>query len=164
MNIVQKHSQGDDFKMWVCLCYLLLWKSVGFYISFLTKDIKCLNVKMKPMHDLASIFFSLISILPLRSTPSSQALHFLATKAPYINDFSSQKGFFFPLNSCVHAEFLQSCWTLCNTMANSPLHSPVYGILQARTLECVVLPSSRGSSWPRDQTHISLSLLCLLHW
>ena len=33
-------------------------------------------------------------------------------------------------------------------------------ILQARTLECVAVPSSRGSSQPRDQTHIS----CLLHW
>ena len=29
------------------------------------------------------------------------------------------------------------------------------GILQARILEWVVMPSSRGSSWPRDQTHIS---------
>ena len=33
--------------------------------------------------------------------------------------------------------------------------SSVHGILQARILEWVVMPSSRGSSWPRDQTHVS---------
>ena len=37
--------------------------------------------------------------------------------------------------------------------------SSVPGILQARKLEWVVKPSSRGSSGPRDQTHISLHLL-----
>ena len=35
------------------------------------------------------------------------------------------------------------------------------GILQARVLEWVAMPSSRGSSQPRDQTR---HLLCLLHW
>ena len=33
-------------------------------------------------------------------------------------------------------------------------------ILHARVLEWVAMPFSRGSSWPRDQTHVS----CLLHW
>ena len=33
--------------------------------------------------------------------------------------------------------------------------SSVHGILQARLLEWVALPSSRGSSWPRDSTHVS---------
>ena len=31
----------------------------------------------------------------------------------------------------------------------------VYGISQARVLECVASPFSRGSSWPRDQTQVS---------
>ena len=31
----------------------------------------------------------------------------------------------------------------------------VHGILQARILEWVVIPFSRGPSWPRDQTLIS---------
>ena len=34
--------------------------------------------------------------------------------------------------------------------------SSVHGILQARILEWVAMPSSRGSSWPRDQTGTSL--------
>ena len=33
--------------------------------------------------------------------------------------------------------------------------SSVHGILQARILKWVAMPSSRGSSQPRDQTHVS---------
>ena len=44
----------------------------------------------------------------------------------------------------------QSCLILCNTMDYT-----VHGILQMRTLEWVDFPSSRGSSWPRNQTGIS---------
>ena len=33
--------------------------------------------------------------------------------------------------------------------------SSLHGILQARILEWVAMPSSRGSSWPRDRTHVS---------
>ena len=34
--------------------------------------------------------------------------------------------------------------------------SSVHGILQAKILEWVAMPSSRGSSQPRDQTHVSV--------
>ena len=37
----------------------------------------------------------------------------------------------------------------------SPPGSSVHGILQAITLEWVAISSSRGSSWPRDQTPVS---------
>ena len=37
----------------------------------------------------------------------------------------------------------------------SLLGSSVYGIFQARILEQVSTPFSRGSSWPKDQTHVS---------
>ena len=49
----------------------------------------------------------------------------------------------------------QSCPTLCDPMDCSPSGSSVYGILQARILEWVAMPSSRGSSWPRDRISIS---------
>ena len=42
----------------------------------------------------------------------------------------------------------------------SPPGSSVHGILQAKILGWVAVPSSRGSSWPRDRT----CLLYLLHW
>ena len=45
--------------------------------------------------------------------------------------------------------------TLCNPMDSSPPGSSVHGILQAKMLEWVAIPSSRGSSQPRDQTQVS---------
>ena len=39
--------------------------------------------------------------------------------------------------------------------------SSVPRILQARILEWVAMPSSRGSSWPRDQTQVSCGSCCL---
>ena len=53
---------------------------------------------------------------------------------------------------CVHAK---SRLTLCHPGDSSPPGSSVHGILQARTLEWVAMPSSRGSSQPRDQTQVS---------
>ena len=43
-----------------------------------------------------------------------------------------------------------SCPILCD-----PIEDTVHGILQARILEWVVFPFSRGSSQPRDQTQLS---------
>ena len=56
---------------------------------------------------------------------------------------------------CMHANSIQSCPTLCESMDCSPPGSFLHEILQARILEWVVMPSSRGSSWPRDQTQVS---------
>ena len=50
---------------------------------------------------------------------------------------------------------LQLCLTLCDPMDHSPPSSSVHGILQARILEWVAVPFSRGSSQPRDRTCIS---------
>ena len=49
----------------------------------------------------------------------------------------------------------ESCLTLCNPTDCSPSGSSVHGILQARILECVIIPFPRGSSWPRDWTWVS---------
>ena len=56
----------------------------------------------------------------------------------------------FSLLKCVCAKSLQSCPTLCDLMDCNPPGSSVHGILQARILESVAMPSSRGSSRPRD--------------
>ena len=61
----------------------------------------------------------------------------------------------------VHAKLLQLCWTLCDPLDCKPPGCSVHGILQARILEWVALPSSRGSAQPRGGTH---GLLCPLHW
>ena len=44
----------------------------------------------------------------------------------------------------------QSCLTLCN-----PMDYTVHGVLQARILEWVAIPFSRGSSQSRDRTQLS---------
>ena len=49
----------------------------------------------------------------------------------------------------------QLCLTLCGPMGCSPLNSSVHGILQARILEWVAIPFSRGSSQHRDWTQVS---------
>ena len=46
----------------------------------------------------------------------------------------------------------QLCLILCDPMAYSPWGFSVHGILQARLLEWVAIPFSRGSSQSRDQT------------
>ena len=65
--------------------------------------------------------------------------------------------------TCVCAKSLQSCLTLCDPMDCSPPGSSVHGILQARILEWVVKPSSRGSSRPRDRISISY-ISCVGRW
>ena len=55
----------------------------------------------------------------------------------------------------MHAALLQSCPTLWDPMDYSPPGSSVHGILQARTLEWVAVPSSRRSSRPRNWTQVS---------
>ena len=57
---------------------------------------------------------------------------------------------------CTHA---QLCPTLCNPVDWSLPGSSVHGILQARLLEWVAIPFSRGSSRPKDRTHIP----CISH-
>ena len=49
----------------------------------------------------------------------------------------------------------QSCPTLWDPMDHSLPGSSVRGILQARILEWVAIPFSRGSSQPRDGTQVS---------
>ena len=55
----------------------------------------------------------------------------------------------------VHAKSLQSCPILRDPMVCSLPGSSVHGILQVRKPEWVAMPSSRGSSPPRDWTQVS---------
>ena len=55
------------------------------------------------------------------------------------------------------AKSLHSWLTLWDPMDCNLPGSSIHGILETRILEWVVIPSSRGSSQPRDQTLISMS-------
>ena len=51
--------------------------------------------------------------------------------------------------------YLLSCvWLICNPIDCKPPGSSVHGISQLRILEWVAISFSRGSSWPRDWTHV----------
>ena len=53
---------------------------------------------------------------------------------------------------CSDASVVSSC---VRPYGLSPTGSSVHGSLQARGLQRVAVPSSRGSPWPRDQTQVS---------
>ena len=55
----------------------------------------------------------------------------------------------------VCAKLLQLYLTLWDPMACNLSGSSVGGFLQARVMEWVAVPYSRGSSWPRDRTRVS---------
>ena len=50
----------------------------------------------------------------------------------------------FQMATAAAAKSLQSCPTLCDPIDGSPPGSPVPGILQARTLECVAISFSNA--------------------
>ena len=57
------------------------------------------------------------------------------------------------LSACM----LSCVWLFATPWGCSPQGFSVHGISQARILEWVAISYSRGSSWPKDQTHVSLS-------
>ena len=64
----------------------------------------------------------------------------------------------------VYAQSLQSCPTLCNPMNCSPPGSSVHGILQARILEWVTRPSSRGIFLTQGSNLHLLCISCIGRW
>ena len=78
--------------------------------------------------------------------------------SPILATFSYQ---YFSEHWCMCAKLLQSF--VCNPMDYSPPGSSIHGILQARILDCVAMPSSRGSSQARDQNCVSY-ISCFVSW
>ena len=60
-----------------------------------------------------------------------------------------------PGTCCVNVNVTQLCRILCDPMGHSPPDSSVCGISQAKILEWVAIPFSRGTSQARDQTWVS---------
>ena len=61
--------------------------------------------------------------------------------------FTCNAGDPYSIPAAVAAKSLQSCPTLCDPIDGSPPGSPVPGILQARTLECVAISFSSAWKW-----------------
>ena len=92
--------------------------------------------------------------------PSPKLIHASANVASSLRRFTNIFTFICP---CVHAKSLQSCLTLCDPVNCSLPGSSVHRILQARILEWVAVPSSRGSSQTRAWTHFSC-VSCIGRW
>ena len=60
-----------------------------------------------------------------------------------------------PTGNTIYVLATQSCLILGDPMDCSPPGSSVHGILQARILEWVAFPFSKGFSQSRDQTQVS---------
>ena len=91
-----------------------------------------------------------LGIKPKSPASSALAGRFFTTEPPVIPLIV-----WMPWHVKLYAKLLQSYPTLCDPLDCNPPGSSVHGILQARILEWVVMPSSRGPSQPRDWTHVS---------
>ena len=63
-------------------------------------------------------------------------------------------------DTCSVCSVAQSCLTSCDCKDCSLPVSSVLGIFPVRILEWVAISFLRGSSWPRDGTHVS----CIVKW
>ena len=69
------------------------------------------------------------------------------------------------VHRATHAPSLQSCSALCDPLDCTLPVCSVHGSLQAEILEWVAMPSSRESSWPRDQSlHLLHCRWIIYHW
>ena len=97
--------------------------------------------------NIVSLFCPLLSLAPLPGVPlgiNHEGLRVLQVLMQTQAPVSHERGPVGP--ACGLA---QLCPTLRDPMDCSPLGSSVRGILQARILEWVAMPSSRGSSRPK---------------
>ena len=123
----------------ICLCQLLQLSKAKW------KE-KSLNVRVRWISKrIESKFLFLMC-------RQSQQSHFIQIKAQTFKGlmYSLPCPHFLLLSPCVLVA--QSCLTLCNPTDCSPTGSSVHGILQARILEWLAIPFSRGSSQFGDQT------------
>ena len=80
------------------------------------------------------------------------AVHGVAKRRTWLSDWTEPNvcsAFYFAMLYVMVSLF--SCVQLFATLPGSSIH----GIFPARILEWVAMPFSRGSSWPRDRTHVS---------
>ena len=76
-------------------------------------------------------------------------------------DHAETQGRYFTVNlGNVFLPLFCSVAELCPVVCDCPPGTSIRGIFQARILEWVAVSYSRGSPWPRDQTHVS----CIGRW
>ena len=135
--------------MMACFINLTSHKFISFH-TYLLVSLQLLKLKVKILGILILVFQSSISY-----SYSKEAILHLSSSWLVVWNRTWQE--------CLRAWVLSyfSDVGLCDPVDCSLPGSSVHGILQARILEWIVVPSSWGSSRPKDQTHF---LFCLMHW
>ena len=109
----------------------------AFHLYFPPVDLACLPEPLGRWHsspEMSSLFTATLS-------------HTSDTASPFVGHLAIQSYLLSIYLLCMHAcSVTQSCTNLCNPMDCSLPGSSVLGILQARILEWVNIPFSRGSS------------------
>ena len=126
----------------------------------------------KSVFSLVSYYFSRVSFF------LNSFLLFRGVQPPAVLSHGSCEWYIFWVLACLkclhlflHAsacEVASVSLSLCDPRDCGPPGSPVHGLLQAGILEWVAMPSSRGSSHPRDRTCVScvfcIGRCVLYHW
>ena len=178
LKLISIESMMQSNHLILC-CPLLLWLSIFPSISFFPMSWlfesggqstgASNSASVLPMNIQGSFPLGLTGFISLQSKGLSRS-----SPAPQLESInSSAYNTYYHVNTmcllaCMGVKSLQSCQTLCNPMDYSPPGSSVPETLQARILEWVTRPSSRGSSQPRDLTHFSyiscIGRRVLYHW
>ena len=138
--------------------WLLIWSCLRFSLCLFVFYLSICYISFSVFFWLSWIFFVLLFcdffwILAIACYFSNLKL---LEVLKYIIYGSMPSGYIIPLYLWkLKVLVTQSCPTLCDCMNCSPPGSSVHGILQARILEWVNIPFSRGSSWPGKQTRVS---------
>ena len=89
---------------------------------------------------------TLVTLVADRLCDSTPPPHCVGMHSPVLRSAGQAPALSLSTYVCVCAKLLQSCLTLCDPMDCSLPGFSVLGILQARVLEWVAMPSFRGSS------------------
>ena len=129
---------GHPVRPWSVFCPFLLWEFKSCWLQQAankTQAACCLDRNTE--------------IYPLALGPCALHTHTFSTSY-----FHSLVFLWMQHSCCLVAK---SCPIICNPVDCSPPGSSVYGILQARILEWVAMPFSRGSSRPRMEPEDSFT-------
>ena len=151
----------------VSFCFInvdsVLFRGIHFRITLQKKNHTFLLTKLNQRS----------SALPLQNGPkvTSTKVGFLVCLFLYLIKYlSSYWKKYICILRCLEDMSNKTKDSLCSVVSGSlrpldchPPGSSVHGIFQTRMLECVVISYSRGSSWPKDQTHVSC-VSCTGRW
>ena len=101
----------------------------------------------------------------LATKPPPPLLRWLYDISPYSIEVVNYMSSFSNVCFLFKMKVTQLYLTLCDSMDFILPGSSVHGISQARIMEWVAIPFSRGSFWPRDQTQVScIAGRCFTIW